>query len=41
MKYMPDQSSYDRNTWEAQSAMFMPGAAEAFVKTVTEVINEH
>jgi hypothetical protein len=41
MKYMPDQGSYERNTWEAQSAMFMPGAAEAFVKTVTEVINEH
>ncbi len=31
MKYMPDQGSFDRSTWEAQSAMFMPGAAERLV----------
>ena len=33
MKYMPDQSSFDRATWEAQSSMLMPGAAERFVET--------
>ena len=38
MKYMPDQSSFDRGTWEAQSAMLMPGAAEQLVtKTVEQL----
>lgn len=29
-KYMPDMDSYKNITWEAQSAPFMPGAAEAW-----------
>lgn len=31
MKYMPDQMSYDRVTWEAMNSMLMPGAAEQMV----------
>lgn len=31
MKYMPDQGSYDKVTWEALTAELMPGSAEAFV----------
>ena len=31
MKYMPDQASYDRVSWEALTSMLMPGSAEAFV----------
>ena len=37
-KYMPDQSSYDRCTWESQSAGLMPGAAEKFVETAVQVL---
>jgi hypothetical protein len=40
MKYMPDKASYDNNTWEAQSSMLMPGAAEAFVEKVAGKIND-
>ena len=36
MKYMPDQSAFDRGTWEAKSAMLMPGAAEQLVTTTVE-----
>jgi hypothetical protein len=36
MKYMPDKTSYDNNTWEAQNSMFMPGAAEAYVAEITK-----
>ena len=32
MKYMPDRQAYERNTFEAQSSMLMPGAAEKFVE---------
>ena len=32
MKYMPDAQSYERCTWESQSAMLMPGAAEKWVE---------
>ena len=31
MKYMPDASSYDRITWESQTASLARGAAEAWV----------
>lgn len=39
MKYMPDKISYDRNTWEAQNSMFMPGAAEAYVTEITQKLH--
>lgn len=39
-KYMPEYSAYERNTWEAQSAMLMPGAAEQFVERAANLINE-
>lgn len=39
-KYMPDLVSYDRVTWEAQSAPFMPGAAEAWVKMAVECLEQ-
>lgn len=32
MKYMPDRWSFEHATWEAQSSMLMPGAAEKFVE---------
>lgn len=31
-KYMPDSRSYEQITWESQSSMMMPGAAEAWVE---------
>jgi neutral ceramidase len=37
-KYMPDQSSYDRATWEAQRAGLMPGAAEKFVEVAAGIL---
>lgn len=40
MKYMPDLSAYERNTFEAQSSMLMPGAAERFVETVSAALTE-
>jgi pimeloyl-ACP methyl ester carboxylesterase len=40
MKYMPDASSYDRVTWESQSAMLMPGAAEAWVEKTAAALTE-
>ncbi len=39
-KYMPDQGSYDNITWEAQSAPFMPGAAEAWTNKALELLNQ-
>ena len=30
-KYMPDSAAYENITWESQSSMMMPGAAEAWV----------
>lgn len=32
MKYMPDRWSFEHASWEAQSSMMMPGAAEKFVE---------
>ena len=40
MKYMPDQKSFDKVTWEAQNSMFMPGAAEAFVAHAAGLLKE-
>lgn len=37
-KYMPDRTSYERVTWEAQSAPLMPGAAEAWVGETVELL---
>lgn len=34
MKYMPDRLAYERNTFECQSSMLQPGAAEKFVEEV-------
>ena len=39
-KYMPDATSYERITWEAQNSMMMPGAAEAWVNRVVETLHE-
>ena len=38
MKYMPDEESFHRITWEALSSMVMPKAAEAFVQLATKMI---
>lgn len=40
MKYMPDQASYDRLSWEALASMLMPGAAEKFVDTAIRLLEE-
>lgn len=40
MKYMPDQTSYDRVTWEAQNTMFLPGTAEQWVEMAVGVLKE-
>ena len=39
MKYMPDAQSYERCTWESQSAMLMPGAAEKWVEETVSALN--
>lgn len=39
-KYMPDTAAYENVTWEAQSSMFMPGAAEAWLEAVCNKLNE-
>ena len=39
-KYMPDAASYENITWESQSAMMMPGAAEAWVAAVVKKLQE-
>lgn len=39
MKYLPDQKAFENSTWEAQSAMFMPGAAERFVEEAGNAMN--
>lgn len=39
-KYMPDAAAYEAVTWEAQSSMFMPGAAEAWVEAVCDKLNQ-
>lgn len=40
MKYMPDRLAYERNTFEAQSSMLLPGAAEHFVETVAAALKD-
>ena len=40
MKYMPDALSYERCTWESQSAMLMPGAAEKWVEVTAEALRK-
>lgn len=39
-KYMPDAVAYENITWEAQSSMMMPGAAEAWVASVVKKLQE-
>lgn len=39
-KYMPDAAAYEKITWEAQSSMMMPGAAEAWIEAVTAKLKE-
>ncbi|MGN0978445.1 MAG: hypothetical protein ACI4PH_10365 [Faecousia sp.] len=39
-KYMPDAESYRKITWESQSSMMMPGAAEAWVEAVVATLTE-
>lgn len=39
-KYMPDAASFQRITWESQSSMMMPGAAESWVEQVAEKLRE-
>ncbi len=39
-KYMPDRESYEKITWEAQSAMMMPGAAEGWIDAVVKKLRE-
>ena len=38
MKYMPDQDSYARNTFEAQNSMLQPGAAERMVDVAAQLL---
>lgn len=39
-KYMPDAAAYENITWEAQSSMMMPGAAEAWIQAVVNKLRE-
>ena len=39
-KYMPDAESYEKITWEAQSSMMMPGAAESWVDAVVKKLQK-
>lgn len=39
-KYMPDAAAYEKITWEAQSSMMMPGAAEAWTDAVVKKLQE-
>lgn len=40
MKYMPDRLAYERNTFECQSSMLQPGAAEQFVEEVVAELKQ-
>lgn len=40
MKYMPDRLAYERNTFESQSSMLQPGAAEHFVDEVAAKLSD-
>ncbi len=39
-KYMPDEGSCERLTWEAQNSMLMPGGAEAWVRRTTKLLKK-
>jgi hypothetical protein len=39
-KYLPDRESVERGTFEAQSAKFMPHAAERFVEETIKAMNK-
>jgi len=39
-KYMPDAAAYEMITWESQSSMMMPGAAEAWVDAAVKKLQE-
>lgn len=39
-KYMPDAAAYEKVTWESQSSMMMPGAAESWVEAVAAKLKE-
>jgi len=39
-KYMPDREAYEKITWESQSSMMMPGAAEAWVDAAVKKLQE-
>ncbi len=39
MKYLPDRWSMEQGTWEAQSSMLMPGAAEKLVEEAVKKFN--
>ena len=40
MKYLPDRWSFEHATWEAQSSMLMPGAAEKLVEEAVKKMKE-
>lgn len=40
MKYMPDRLAYEHNTFECQSSMLQPGAAEKFVEEVAACLQQ-
>lgn len=39
-KYMPDADAYEKITWESQSSMMMPGAAESWIDAVVKKLQE-
>lgn len=39
-KYMPDAAAYKKITWESQSSMMLPGAAEAWVDVAVKKLQE-
>ena len=39
MKCLPDQDAFRRGTYEAQGSNLMPGAAEALIKAVSDIIS--
>ncbi len=39
MKYMPDKAAYDRVTYEAIGSLVMPGAAEAWIEAVGQMLD--
>lgn len=39
-KYMPDSAAYENITWESQSSMMMPGAAEKWIEAVVTKLRE-